>query len=309
MNKLYIVQSVEFTAKSKELIGVITRKFDCLKNIEIIYTPEYVYEGYDQDLNSLKYHLAEMAEIIDTRELEKISHLYSQPTRLKLYDHFFNSSQEEKEEIFLHEIGHYLTNPKLTKIRKFIAKENPKLLQSNHQSLKNICDFHNEGLKYVFQILKLSQEVNAEMWVYENQPEYSYNRLKRFCDSVVEFSKMDTKNMPERIFFFSIHRLFFQLLWSSAIIQNLELDYKIEYEEAIEVSFENLYDLSCRIGYENLKIFKMRNTILESLRYRDESIETQINNYKLIFEEYIRESSKFFPPEDLNIFLNYYELS
>lgn len=306
-NEIFIVQPIEFLNESKIFFGTFNKTFDYLVDVNLKFTPEYKYPQYDEDYNNLKVSWIAKAEIIDTREL---SGYEKQPVRLILSKDFFTSNITEQYEIILHEIGHYITNVELLEIRNFIGKENPKKLGCSNIQLDSLVDAHNQGLNYVFQILKLIQEVNAELWCYENQKDYCNNRLKLYCDTITEFlNAYNINTQVSKGFFYEIPQLVFLILWRKAIIRHTSFDFSSTCIDSTNSAYDLLMGLANKVGWGQLKLFTKSDEILTAITYKNENIEDLKRLYLEIFDEYITESSKFFPEPMNNQIRPFYSLA
>ena len=288
--KLHIVNSKEKSELVKEYFSAFNDDFNYLKDIELIFEPDNRYTKHEEDLNKISQGWFETAEIVDTRNLEG----YEQdPVRLLLTDKFFGLPIKEKHETILHELGHYFTNPDLLEIRKYIAIKNPKLLNVNNAGLQPLVNAHNTALNFVFQIPKLLQEVNAELWVYKNERDYSKTRIRKYC-SGIEKSIEEFKNATiQEDWFFEIPRLNFLILWRLGIIQSMDFDYIINCMEKTNEANGLFLKLAESVNWNQLEIFKLQSNILQSLK--ECNTEELILDFEKIFDDFVRNSSRFFP--------------
>ena len=302
--KLYVVNSKSKSNETVVYFESFNERFNYLKRIELIFQPGNEYDKYQEDLNTIQRGWSETAEIIDTRELIG----YEQdPVRLLLTDNFFDLSVLEKDEAILHELGHYFTNPSLITIRKYIAVKNPPIVNTNQPDLQELINAHNSAMNYVFQIPKLSQEVNAELWVYKHERKYSKSRIKRYCDSVEQsLNEFRTAKVNES-WFYEIPRLNFLLLWRLAIFQSLDFDYIddcIQKTQDVNIQFKNL---AKTVSWDKLKIFTMQQAVLNDLENGKCNSQEFISEFELIYDDYILNSARFFPINMKNQLIEFYK--
>lgn len=293
--EIYIVQPLENIESSKNFFSDFNNAHNYLSDIELKYTPEVTYDKYSEDFKNLNRSWMAKAELIDTRDLIGYE---SDPVRLVLSKDFYTSDTNEQKEIIFHELGHFITNSNLTEIRNFIAKENPKLLGINNSNLTTLVNAHNEGLSYIFQIPKLIQEVNAELWGYEYEQEFCKNRLQLYCQTIDEF--IDSRKSGITVsqdFFYQIPRLNFLILWRESIVKYTNYDFSKNCLVNTNSSFEILKKLATDSGWGDLKLLNKKNEILKAIEYKNENIESLKKIYLELFEEYISKSSQFFPLE------------
>jgi len=55
--------------------------------------------------------------------------------------------------------------------------------------------------------------------------------------------------------------------------------------------------LASSVGWDSLKIFQLQDDILEALEYNNEDIGKLQNAYEIIFQDFITNSTKFFPAQ------------
>lgn len=303
-NKIVIVQNESLLNKSKDYFELFNTKFEYLKDIELVFTPEYNYDKYEEDLTTIKRGWSTQAEIIDTRDIKDFE---NDPVRLILTDLFFDCEDKHKDEIILHELGHYLTNPELIEIRNYIALKNPKLLGINSDELTELVNAHNTGLNFVFQIPKLLQETRAELWLYENEPEFSKARIEKYCSSISESINQFKEAKIDQGWFYQIPNINFLLLWRLSIMTNLDFDYVKDCIEKTEEARKLFIALASTVGWQNLEIFKLQEDVLNSLKYKEESIGNLILSFEQIFDDYISNSSLFFPEVLKDQIIQYYK--
>lgn len=291
-NKIVIVQNESLLNKSKDYFELFNTKFEYLKGIDLVFTPEYNYDKYEEDLTTIKRGWSSQAEIIDTRDIQDFE---NDPVRLILTDLFFDCEDKHKDEIILHELGHYFTNPELIEIRNYIAIKNPKLLGINSDQLTQLVNAHNTGLNFIFQIPKLLQETRAELWLYENEPGFSKTRIEKYCSSISDSINQFKEAKIDQGWFYQIPNINFLLLWRLSIIGNLDFDYVKDCVEKTEEARKLFIELALTVGLENLEIFKLQDDVLNSLKYKEECIENLILSFEQIFDDYIATSSLFFP--------------
>lgn len=294
MDNLLFVTEESSKEKGELFLSSFSQEFHYPETLDINVTGKDEYKDYSEDINTIKRGFSNFAELIDTRNLIDYE---NKPSRFLVTNNFFSLSDAKKIEIFLHEIGHYLTNPQLQKIRNFICIENPKLLNIGNGTLdiKNKVKAHNIGLNFVFQIPKLPQEMYAEMWVYENHKEYSKSRLFEYSKSLDDFLYQAKVADVNQGFFYEIPRINSLILWRKIIMKNTDFEFTEKSLLLLDQSRGELYRLSEDAGWAELEILKSHDEIVESLKYNGEDIDCLIGLYKIIFEEYINISLKFFP--------------
>jgi hypothetical protein len=292
---LYIVQPFGYESKAKSFLVKALEEFKLLQDLEIRYSPFTSYLNYYEDLNKLNSRTSAKAEIIDTRGLSGIPIFGDQESRLLFSVDFFNSTEDEQKEIFLHEVGHYITNQSLNKIRRFIAINSPNYLVLPNKMNEGVCSEFNYGINYIVQLIKLSQELNAELWVYENFPKHSYTRFNNYCQSLDDFILTDINTINDKKIFFQLPFFWFSILFRKIVLSHIENDYSHDCQEKVKLATNKLFQIASKIGFRQMQMFKLKSSILDSLCYRNEKYDLQITNYISIFEDYIIKSLDFFP--------------
>jgi hypothetical protein len=292
---LYIVQPIGYESKAKSFLVKALEEFKLLQDLEIRYSPFNSYLNYYEDLNKLNSRTSAKAEIIDTRGLSGIPIFGDQESRLLFSVDFFNSTEDEQKEIFLHEVGHYITNKSLNKIRRFIAINSPNYLVLPNKMNEGVYSEFNYGINYIVQLIKLSQELNAELWVYENFPKHSYTRFNNYCQSLDDFILTDINTINDKKIFFQLPFFWFSILFRKIVLSHIENDYSYDCEEKVKLATNKLFQIASKIGFRQMQMFKLKSSILDSLCYRNEKYDLQITNYISIFEDYIIKSLVFFP--------------
>lgn len=305
---LYIVQPIGYEIQAEAFLASVLEEFKLLHDVEFRYSPTCQYLNYQEDLVRLNSSTSAKAEIIDTRELKGIPVFENQESRLLFSNDFFTSSEVEKKEIFLHEVGHYLTNQSLKEIRRFIALNSPNYLSISDKSYDKLCSDFNYGIYYIVQLIKLSQELNAELWVYENYCEYSYTRLQNYCDTLDTFISTEIDKIEDKTIFFQLPQLYFFILFKQIIITKTAHDYSEECAKKVKIATNKLFQIASKIGFRQMKMFKLKNSMIESLEYGNENHDLQISNYILIFQDYIIKSLGFFPIHLHNDIKKFYKI-
>ena len=63
----------------------------------------------------------------------------------------------------------------------------------------------------------------------------------------------------------------------------------------VKIATNKLLQIASKLGFRQMKMFKLKNSMIESLEYGNENHTLQISNYILIFQDYIIKSLDFFP--------------
>lgn len=302
--KLYVVNSKSKSIEVVDYFKSFNDRFKYLKKIELLLQPYNEYEKYAEDLNTIQRGWSETAEIIDTRELIGYE---KDPVRILLTDNFFDLPLSEKDEAILHELGHYFTNPSLLKIRNYIAIKNPPIANSTQTDLQLLLNAHNTAMSFVFQIPKLAQEVNAELWVYEHERKYSESRIKRYCDAIEQsLNEFKTAKVDED-WFYEIPRLNFLLLWRLAIFQSLDFDYIADCIQKTKEANDLFNNLAKTVNWDKLKIFTLQAAVLNNLRNGTFDSQNFISEFELIYDDFILNSARFFPLNMQNQLIEFYK--
>jgi len=300
--KIHIINSKEKSKLAREYFDYFQKTFSYLNNIDLVLEPDNHYDKHEEDLNIISRGWSETAELVDTRNLVDYK---DHPVRLLLTDNFFELSIKEKNETIFHELGHYFTNPDLLEIREYISLKNPKILSINSRELQPLVNAHNTALNFVFQIPKLLQEINAELWVYENEPYYSETRIKKYCsaisDSIDEFKKATVQEG----WFYEIPRLNFLILWRLCIIKSLNFDYIDDCFKKTKEANELFINLAKSVKWDQLKILRFQSNVLKALK--DSDIKELISVFEEIFDDFIQNSSRFFPPNLQRQLIDFYK--
>lgn len=305
-NKIILVYLEKHLQECKSFIHDFTESLSLPLKVEFEYTPEFKYNEYDNDLRTINRCYSPYAELIDTRG---INNMNDQSTRLLLSDNFFSKSQLEKYEIFLHELGHFITNPELIEIRNYIAKKNPPIMSIQNAStyIQELLNKHNKSVNYLFQIPKLVQEINAELWIYNNYREYSESRLKDYCSELSKSIKKYHQCQPDKFFLFQIPELNILLLFRILVLKHTEYSFSKECSESVETLFGLLDKLAEKANCNKLKIITERENLKIALEYKKENIQDIQKLYKSIFEDFILHSVEYFPEELRNDILRFYD--
>jgi len=158
-------------------------------------------------------------------------------------------------------------------------------------------------LTYLFDIPKLPQEINAELWIFEKEPKYSETRLKRYCVGINEnFTETD-----KRKFFYEISFINFHIIFRYSTIKKVDFDFKGACLLKINKVNRTFHEITNNLGWKDLKQLAYQDDILESIEYKNEKFTKLINLYEGIFEEYINISSSFFPNVYKNEILRLYK--
>jgi hypothetical protein len=292
---LYIVQPIGYEIQAEAFLASVLEEFKLLHDVEFRYSPTSQYLNYREDLDRLNSSTSAKAEIIDTRELMGVPIFENQESRLLFSKDFFSSSEVEKKEIFLHEVGHYITNQSLKEIRRFIALNSPNYLSISDKNYGKLCSDFNNGIYYIVQLIKLSQELNAELWVYENHCEYSYSRLQNFCDTLDSFILTEINEIEDKTIFFQLPQFYFLIMFRQIVISKTAHDYSEECTKKVKIATNKLLQIASKLGFRQMKMFKLKYSMIESLEYGNENHTLQISNYVLIFQDFIIKSLNFFP--------------
>lgn len=304
-DKIFIIQKAELVDESKAYFNSFSHEFPYLNETKLVFPTTAEYSKYSEDLKTINRGWSEKAELIDTRNLEGYE---DDPVRILLTDNFFKLDKQEQNEITLHELGHYFTNPSLQKIRDFIAIENPRTLSISGSNLSVETSAHNEGLNYIFQIPKMVLETNAELWIYENEISCSEPRIFRYCESI-ENSKDEFNNAKVNDgWFFRIPRLNFLICFRLSILKHSQFKFTEECLKNVVKVNEAFFDLAERTGWRELKIFVHQSEILKCIDYKNEDIERLCLLYHEIFNDYIKNSVKFFPMNKRSQILKFYDV-
>jgi hypothetical protein len=300
--KIHIVNSKEKSKLAREYFDYFQKTFSYLSNIELVFEPDNQYDKHEEDLNTISRGWSETAELVDTRNLVDYE---DDPVRLLLTDKFFELSKKEKNETILHELGHYFTNPDLLEIREYISVKNPKILNINSKELQPIVNAHNTALNFVFQIPKLLQEVSAELWVYKNEPDYSETRIKKYCSAISDSIDEFKKAIVQKGWFYEIPRLNFLILWRLSIIRSLNFDYIDDCIKKTNEANGLFINLAKSVKWDQLKILRFQSNVMKALK--DSDIKELISVFEEIFDDFIQNSSRFFPSNLQRQLIDFYK--
>lgn len=289
----------------KLLFEAFQKEINLPEPIVFKYTPNFSYPDYNNDLQTISRGYSENAELIDIRDLKEYE---KQPVRILFTDAFFSLSKEEKYDIILHELGHYFTNPKLLGIRRYIAKKNPKLLNVRNPSpsMIELLKLHNEAINYIFQIPKLVQKIHAELWVYNNYPDYSELRLKKYCSDLTSYLTEFRNANPGPYFLYQIPKLNFLLLWRELIIKHTNFPYSNNCLAQVKELITLLDKLIIKAKINNLEIITHREKLEKSLEYNSEDYSEIERLYESIFKDFVQYSGLFFPSALQNDLIKFY---
>ncbi len=307
-DNIILVYERENLENTKAYFKIFRNEFDYLNSIQLKYTPEAVYSEYESDLNILNMGHFETAEIIDTRNIPWRD---SEPVRILLKNSFFTLSTLKKHEVILHEIGHYFTNPRLLTIRKYIADVDPPLLgiRSDNHQMNLLVLAHNKAINYIFQIPKLIQEMNGELWVYENQPKYSEQRLKGYCAGVKEtLPKIQAIISLQKDFLYKIPAISSFILFRKSVLRNTNFNFTQDCLLAIEEINREFLGLVDKAGWQTLKLVEHQRDVLGCLEYNNENIIRLTELYEIILSDFVVASSEFFPEIIHSNIIAFYEL-
>lgn len=294
LNEIVLVYQQDNYDECILLFEMFNKDIELPNSIVFKYTPDFNYSEYQHDLQTIARGWSENAELIDTRDLKGYE---NQPTRILLTNNFFLLSKDEKYNIILHEFGHYFTNPELLSIREYIAEKNPKILSARNptNSIKELLRQQNEALNYIFQMPKLVQEINAELWVYNNFSDYSKLRLKVFCSDLNSYITEFRNTTPDSFFLYQIPKLNFLLLWRKLIIKQTNFSFTDDCLTQVSELFILLDKLAVKANIHNLEIITLRRNLETALEYKFENISEVKCLYESIFNDFIMHSVAFFP--------------
>lgn len=303
--KIYVVNSEEKSNESQDYFKLFKDKYNYLDQIELIFQPGNEYEKLQEDLSSIR-SLTEDAMLIDTRGLDDRD---KESTRLLLTNNFFELSTQKKEGVILHELGHFFTNPKLLEIRRYIAKKNPPKLAPIRPNLQPLINAHNSALFYVFQIPKLLQDVNAELWLFEHERTISESRIKEYCLTSEQPLDEFRNAKVDESFFYQIPKLNSLILWRLATFENLDFDYMEKcFQNTNEVN-KLFIKLAATVNLDKLKIFTLQPDLLKSMVYNNEKPKDLIAEFEIIYDEFIIKSVHFFPIDLQNPIIEFYKIN
>ena len=288
--EIIIVQTAE--NEGVEYFAGLTRGTEHLCEVTLRFPSNFPYGKYEEDLTTLKRGWSQYAELIDTRGIPGYD---LDPVRILLSDGFFDLDARKQDEIVFHEFGHYFTNPRLQEIRNYIAEKNPPTLGINVPNLKNLVNAHNTGLNFVFQIPKLVQELNAEMWVFENERRHSESRISEYCDSMESSIQQFSDAQINDAWFYEIPQINFLLLWRLTILTNVDFDFTTTCLGWVEKANTEFMALAEENGWGELEILMRQDAILRDLEYRKENVHDLCEQYEQILKNYIENSAQFFP--------------
>lgn len=302
--KIFVVNSKEKCTDAINYFESFNAKFNYLNEIELIFQPDNEYDELEDDLKTIKRGWSQFAEIIDKRDTVNYN---LAPLRLLLTDNFFDLSVTEKDEIILHELGHFFTNPDLIEMRQYIAEKNPPIVSINRTDLQNLISKHNKALNYVFQIPKLVQEVRAELWVFEHERKYSESRIARYCKNVEQSLKDFSNASVDNMWFYQIPELNFLILWRLAIVKYLDFDYSENCIQNTNEANELFKELAATVNWDKLKMFELQDDLLKCLEHKNENSKKLIEISDEIFDDFILNSAGFFPTEIQTSLVKFYQ--
>jgi hypothetical protein len=294
MDKMIVVSLDGYEHLAQEYFDEFLTRYTFVEEATFVFTPNESYGEYNEDIQTIKRGYSRYAEFIDPRSLPLID---TQPIRLLLTEEFFTLSSGEKDESILHELGHYFTNPGLVKIREYIAEKNPPLLsiRGGDKRTTDAAAIFNESLNFLFQLPKLVQEMNAEMWVYENATEVSQKRLLGYCRPL-QNAVTDFQNARVEVdFFFQIPRITFLVMFRVVTIGQTSFDFAPECMNMVGDLKESLFRLSSEAGWDGLRILDYHDEFTDYVLLGSEGIESVIKLFEKIFDDYIVKSLGFFP--------------
>jgi hypothetical protein len=286
MERIIVVTEVGLEQRARQCLENFKTQYPYLSNIRIEFTPKVQYSRYA----AIRRCWSEHAEIVDTRDLPEHQ---NEPVRLLLTKQFLQLSQEEQMPILLHEMGHYLTNPRLLEIRRYISQADPPILSAQGSS-RRLVELHNKALNYVFQLLKLPQEVNAECWLYKNHRDIAEARMENYRRSDIENLQLLRGLRPNAEFFYDIPQIVFLVSWKQAFLKHMDFEFVSHYLKEIENMWDEFLRLAKTVSLNQVKIIILHDQVLATLEYRNEKFKRLIQLYEEILREFITMSASFF---------------
>jgi len=308
MERIIVVTEPGLEQNASRCLECFQSRYPHLEQVDMVFAPDEQYSLYQDDVNRIRRGWSQNAEIIDTRDLAEHQ---DEPVRLLLTTQFLESGQEEQDSVLLHEIGHYMTNPRLIGVRRYISRTDPPLLSANVSGpntprIRSLIGRHNKGLNYIFQLPKLPQEVNAELWVYENHSEISKARIEDYRRTDVENLQLLRGLRVQREFLYDIPNIVFAVTWKQAFLRWMDFEFVADYLDEVNNMWTELLSFSATVSLERLKILTLHDEFLQTLEYKDEKLDRLIELYEDTFREFIIESAGFFPisarPQILNLY-------
>jgi len=287
-NEIIIVYNPLFEEECKAFFYNFTIRFPYLDNTELKYPPKFVYPNYEYDLIMLN-QITPTATTIDFRGIS------TEPVKMYLPDSFFGRSEENQLEIVLHELGHLFTNDKTLEILRY--KTSHVHLVTPFKSVdKAIMQKHAYCLKHLLQIINLCNEVNAEVWMYQNESYYSHSHIQKYYNAISP-SIAHLKDVPhDTNFFFEIPEATFFILFRFATLEKVKYDFTRKFLNDLQSFNAFLHQYAAESGWGTLRQITYQDAILDSVRKQDCS--KLIYQYEEIFDEFIRDSMPFFPLDE-----------
>jgi len=301
VEEIFVIYNPNNREECVKYFNKFKRQFLYLDNINLKFTPDENYNLYNKDLENINSGMPECVSLIDTRNLPERN---NEPNRLLIKDNFFRATLEEKNENILHELGHFFTNQTFKELRQYLSINNPEQIEIQNFENQKLIDNHNKGLSYLWDIPKLPLEINAELWIYENEPEYSESRIKRYCIGVnTEFSENDKIK-----YFYKIPFINFHIIYRCLTVKKVNFDFTNDCLARLDKANNRLFKIANNFGWNGLKQLAFQSNILKSVEYKNENISNLIKIYEEIFEEYIKISASFFSEDFQNEILKLYNI-
>jgi len=274
------------------IISQFTSEFNYLRDIEVIFSCPELYDQYNNDVKFIRSGKIPLAMIIDSRGLKGHE---GESVRLLVTEFLLGQENGIVTETILHELGHYFTNLKLIDIRQHISDLKKKFeLPLEIGKDENLCKKHNDGILNLLQILNLSCEISAELWIYEHEKDICLRILERSC-KLIKAKLSQYKNAKvEKDFFYEIAGIHFLILLRLAVLKHIESDFKEKCISDTNKLYEVLITLAKQTGWGGLKQLKYHDKILEVIEYKKHNADKILGIFEEIYAEYIEKSSTFF---------------
>ena len=300
-NEIFLTYHHQYKNQCKSFFDKFNKKFKYLDGIELKYTPDVTYSSYVFDMMALDHGMIMTAMINDQRGVNE-----SEPVRIILPDGFFAINEKEQYERILHELGHFFTNPQTVLLTK-CKMNNSYRIKPVSSALPRIASMHTSCLRPLIKILDLCSEVNSEMWIYKNEPDFSKTHLESYCNSMHQ-SMVHLKGLAlNREFFYEIPESNFFILFRLAVMEKINHDFKARFLSDVNEMNELFIKYVKQTGWSSLKQIGYQSDILSSVR--NQEFPRLIQLYEEIFEDFIRNSATFFPTNEHATILSAYKLS
>jgi ribosomal protein S18 acetylase RimI-like enzyme len=300
-NEIYIVQNPDLIADAKAFFQKLQTEHAEFEDLDFKYTPDELYDRkrYELDIEQLYHHTHSLASITDPRGMKGFE---MESVRILLRDDFFKPIDDvDPMDILFHEFGYYHTNLKteLEEIRCFSTENSPPFFYSSYPiedfKMLDKLNYFNTGVNGLLNIFKLPQEIHAQLWVYNKNPDRFYSFMEwyfRYLDKL-NTSYENEKEAPEHAYLL-LPQYVFVIYWLEAVSKKVSSEFYetcLTYTSKVLKTLENLFSKG---KFKGTDFLTLKSKILNAVEYEKENHSKLKELYISLFKEFIVKSASCF---------------